>query len=717
MNNSITQSWTKLRSALLELPPLREDETRGKHRSVKSLTFGFCTHEEGLKLPERRVRPKSKASTPVLSRSFTTQASDLIEGVSELQLHLIYEAKCADLHLPIMALQQRRFVDFCCKHLRRRVWNFTESGVGPRTGRAVAECIKNNPHFCQLLLGKNELGDKGAVQIAKTLSKALNIVHLDLSSNSLGPEGLSQVLRFLSCHESLISLDLSSHEGLHRNRLALEGALALGELLKRNKLLVALDVSGTAIGGEGFEAVTTGLASNRSLLQIGLSRNGVRGKALLPLCKLLPLSCLSEIRVAGNPLSLEGAEVLSNVLSTPDSSSLRLLDISETRLGFSGSERVFDALSRNMKLHTLLMSRNPIGDAPNPTLAGLLYDNSQLRHLDLSECGLRINGLKAIGEGLGRNHSLEALVLAGNVFGTSDQQESFTALAAGLEKNSALKLLDLSSTRLNDKAVAVLCEAIWTHTSLAQLLLKDNDIRDRGAALLADLTRVRRKMTKLTIENNSVSFKYVAEIRSNLLGNAKFHEMSRIPQLRRELNCVSKCDLSMSTLAQNFTHVQSEMKALNSQVEHERRRAQQTKQQEEAKYQLLLVEGERVRQKHQKVTRELQVFRGEIEVGPRQEEQLVAKKLETEVESQLAQLLADLKSRQHHCAALRSAGCEARQSFSRQLEGAAQLLSNAKADKRSVEMSLAGLRKQVELIRLELETQPRKRRDKTRYLQ
>jgi len=692
----------------LELPPLREDETRGKHRSVKSCTLGFCAHEEGFKLPERRANHKSKASTPVLSRSFTTQANDLIEGVSEVQLHLIYEAKCADLRLPFMSLQQRRFVDFCCKQLRRRVWDFTESGVGPRTGKAVAECIRNNPHFCQLLLGKNELGDKGAVQVAKALSKALNIIHLDLSSNSLSPEGLSEVLRALSCHESLISLDLSSHEGLHRNRLALEGALALGDLLRRSKFLVALDVSGTAIG-EGLEAVAIGLASNRSLLQIGLSRNGIRGKTLLPLCKLLPQSRLMRLSVAGNPLGREGVEVLCSSLSTSDRFPLRLLDISDSRIGFVGSEVVFDAVSRNMKLHTLLMSRNAIGDAPNPALAGFLCDNSQLRHLDLSDCGLRGNGMMAIGQGLGRNHSLETLVLARNALGTSDQQEHFTALAAGLKKNSALKQLDLSNTRLSDDAVAVLCEAIWTHTSLAQLLLKGNDIRDRGAALLVDLTRVRRKMTKLTVENNSISFKYVAEIRSNLLGNAKFHEVNRIPQLRRELSHISKCDLPMSALMQNFTNVQNELKTLNSQVEHEKRRMKQVKQQEENKLKLLLAEAESVRQRYQKVTRELQALRDETE-----EEQRTGKNQEINLESQLAQLLADLKSRQRHCTALRSAGCEARLSFNRQLEGATQLLTNAKADLRTSEMSLAGMRKQVELVRLEVETQPKRKRDKAR---
>ena len=583
----MTLSWTKLRSALLELPPLREGERKGQHRSVKSLTFGMSPPNEGIKRIEGGLKKRSKASTPALSYSFTSQANDLIEGVSEVQLCLIYEAKCADLHLPFMPLQQRRFFDFCSKRLRRRAWDFTESGVGPRAGKAIADCIRDNPHFCKLLLGKNELGDKGAVQVAKSLSKALNIIHLDMSSNSLGPEGLSEVLRIFCKHESLISLDLSSHEGLHRNRLALEGAVALGDLLRCNKFLLFLDVSGTSIGGKGLEAIATGLALSNSLLRIGLGRNGIRGKALLPLCKLLPQSRLMQIILSGNHLGMEGTETLCTALNSPINNPHRLLDISDTHLGFAASEIIFSALANNMRLDTLLMSKNPIGDTLNLALANFISDNTGVKHLDLSDCGLRANGMEAIGQGLGRNHSINTLVLAGNAFGTSDNKDQFAALAAGLAKNSALQVLDLSSTRLNDQAVAALCGAIWTHTSLTQLLLKDNDIRDKGAAILANLTRARRKMTKVTIDNNLISFKYVAEIRSNLHGNAKFQEINRTPKLRKERDTIRKSSTSVGALERRFANVQTEIITLKNQVEHEKDRVQQIRDQEESKFRVL----------------------------------------------------------------------------------------------------------------------------------
>ena len=47
----------------------------------------------------------------------------------------------------------------------------------------------NNTHFNQLLLGKNDLGDKGLIEVGKILLRNHNIVHLDVSSNNITSDG------------------------------------------------------------------------------------------------------------------------------------------------------------------------------------------------------------------------------------------------------------------------------------------------------------------------------------------------------------------------------------------------------------------------------------------------------------------------------------------------------------------------------------------------
>lgn len=83
-----------------------------------------------------------------------------------------------------------------------------------------------------------------------------------------------------------------------------------------------------------------------------------------------------------------------------------------------------------------------------------------------------------------------------------------------------------------------------------------------------------------------------------------------------------------------------------------------------------------------------------------------------QLQLQLEETLVYLKYKERHCTDLRSAGAEDRLQFNGQIESLMHTLSNAKADKRTIEMSLGSLRKQVEIARLELESHPKKRKRK-----
>ena len=700
MNGSITQSWTKLRSALLgtELPPLAlSHKCLSKHRSAQSLGTSF---------DKSRTRTQSKRTTPVLSRSFTLHNTEAVEGLTDIQVQMIYEAKCKDMALPLMPLQQQRFVEFCVRHLKNRVWDFTDSGVGPRTGKVIAEAVRNNSHFAQLLLGKNDLGDAGALQVVKVLSKALNIVHLDLSSNSLSPESLPDLLTILSAQESIVSLDLSSHEGLHRNRLALPGALALGGLLQCNSLLTAIDVTGTAIGGDGLEAVSAGISGNRSLSYLGLGRNGIKGKAVQSLCSVLGSTRIFHLNLAGNPLGIEGADALASVLCSADRSRVAHLDLSDCLLNFTAAEHIFTSISRSTTLKVLLMSKNPIGDRNNPELAACISDNSVLYHLDLSYCGLRSTGLQAVGQGIGLNHSISLLVLAGNAFGLS-QSEAISDLTSGLAKNSALQLLDLSSNHLNDKAITLLCEAVWTHSSLVQFILKDNDIHDRGASLLLELIRFRRKITKLVIENNSISFKIIAKIRDNLAYNVRNLGENRALMLRKEIENYSKSDISEQSISQDFSTAQSQITYEKIQLAAAQQRLAKIKRLEEEKTSIIHTEAVNIHQKHVKITQELNMVWKEIE-----REQIRGDEILLGLEEKFMKVELEIVSHEKEMNSIKGKYNSARERFAAKLERLNEELSRVKAEKRSKELEVSSVRKQVEVTRVEVESYPKRRKRK-----
>ena len=86
----------------------------------------------------------------------------------------------------------------------------------------------------RLDLNKNCIRDEGCAVIAELLRNSRSLVHLGLASNEITFKGVEKICeRGLCQNETLVSLDLSSIDGLSRNKLFLQGGLAISQVLER----------------------------------------------------------------------------------------------------------------------------------------------------------------------------------------------------------------------------------------------------------------------------------------------------------------------------------------------------------------------------------------------------------------------------------------------------------------------------------------------------
>jgi hypothetical protein len=111
----------------------------------------------------------------------------------------------------------------------------------------------------KVLLSKNNIGDKGALEIGEALCKAHSVIALDLSSNSISPEGGAELISLLKYNYSVIDLNLASYEALQRNTLGAVGVRPLREVLHVNKFLTILNLAGNFIGDLGVCYIGEGL--------------------------------------------------------------------------------------------------------------------------------------------------------------------------------------------------------------------------------------------------------------------------------------------------------------------------------------------------------------------------------------------------------------------------------------------------------------------------
>lgn len=176
-----------------------------------------------------------------------------------------------------------------------------------------------------LTLRKNPLGDSGAAELAGAIRSSRSLVHVDLASTGIRSKGAAEIFAALESNECVVSLDLSSCEGLFRNRIGREGSERFGAVLRANRVLSIVDLSGTAMKSEGLESVAKGIERNHTLISLKIANNEIVGgsRSLACLKKIALKSKLQEFDVSRNPLGNECFKEFSRIL--PESTIVKLI--------------------------------------------------------------------------------------------------------------------------------------------------------------------------------------------------------------------------------------------------------------------------------------------------------------------------------------------------------------------------------------------------------
>ena len=112
------------------------------------------------------------------------------------------------------------------------------------------------------------------------LKDNLTVVHLDLSSNDLSYKSGETVFKILEDQCSIVSLDISSKQGINRNRLTDQGIKNLDKVLKKNKYLEILNISGNSIKIQGLNIIIRGINNNMTLHTLNIGNNDLDSKSI-----------------------------------------------------------------------------------------------------------------------------------------------------------------------------------------------------------------------------------------------------------------------------------------------------------------------------------------------------------------------------------------------------------------------------------------------------
>jgi hypothetical protein len=166
----------------------------------------------------------------------------------------------------------------------------------------------------------------------------------------------------------------------------------------------------------------------------------------------------------------EGVAHLGETLGTI--TTLRMLDLSENRLGNAGAVAWARELMGNQNIRVLqLQECDMVGSEGAAAVGRLLESNTTIEEINISLNNFGDEGCSVIVDGLSRNQGLRNLNLGCSNVGNDGAKR----IGRTLKSNSHLERLDLHLNRITDEGFEALVDGLSCNTTLLEMNLTDND--------------------------------------------------------------------------------------------------------------------------------------------------------------------------------------------------------------------------------------------------
>lgn len=288
--------------------------------------------------------------------------------------------------------------------------------------------------------------------------------------------------------------------------------------LQRFVSLKKIDLSGCQMNDESTSAIAHALKDNSSITEVNLGGNkmGEKGAESIAIA-LEHNSSIDTLNLGGNTIGEKGAESIARALKV--NTSLISLDLYGCEIRAAGAQSIGKALQKNSSLQFLDLRNNYIQKGAEH-IAQALKVNTTLSRLYLGSTSVVLNDLKpeemrSIAEGLEKNTSLTFIDLSGNTMHSEliyviDDVDTLVIdsavqeIAHALEVNSTLREIRLNRNFIRDKQMERLAKSLQQNTSLTKVQLNGNEIGDQGAENLAKVLDSKSSSFTVHLEDNPI---------------------------------------------------------------------------------------------------------------------------------------------------------------------------------------------------------------------
>lgn len=533
-----------------------------------------------------KLRPRS-ASVQSFMKIISTQINHEVLNVSEISQ--LFDAKCKDLNVKAKQELELRFKEFVTSRCVNGIIDLSECNIGKNSISIIGNIILRYDNISRIILQHNQIGDQGLELLIPIISQSNSIIYLNLASNDIGIRGGSMLLKMLIDNNSIISLNLSSLEGINRNRLTAEGIKPIEDLLKRNKFLEILKLSGNSIKNEGLRHLLSGLDGNYSLKELDISNNDIDEKGIELISSMLTSSQLLNLHLGGNPIHNEGLALLSKCLMSDGLRLVNSINVSDCKITMEGFKQFFLKLCSNITLNYIIFNKNYLSSKGFIDLE-IPFSTMNIKFLGLSGCSIGKTAYE-IAELLKSNSSIKAIDLSNNQMGDKGFAE-FVTLPI---KNYSLDYIDFSKNLLSDESGKGFFSKMEHNHIIKHLHFYDNQFQAITANIIYHALRNNKTIVTLNISRNQIQMKMMKDISGLVYRNKVLLKQKYLPSIKLAIKSLAFNEKDFEVLKDKIEHQKWEQENLKEKIIEDIEKFKQMKQDEAEKSEAFIAKGDELK--------------------------------------------------------------------------------------------------------------------------
>jgi len=186
-------------------------------------------------------------------------------------------------------------------------------------------------------------------------------------------------------------------------------------------------------------------------------------------------------------------------------------------LGRVDIEEIVTFLSNNTIIESLNISGNRLKDNGAKKISNILFQDSKLVELDISNNNISIVGAVDISEAVKHNATLQYLIISWDVYCMNTGDKALYFASTHLKDDGARTIsnvlcfnrivisLDLSNNELTDNCTVYISECLQNNCSLKEVNLSRNVISSKGLKRMASTLKVNQSLRNFNISHNFIT--------------------------------------------------------------------------------------------------------------------------------------------------------------------------------------------------------------------